>query len=98
VSRGKIKKVVYTIGEELLADILAGALRGDVERVRGLLRSNTINYTELYKYFFDNVGQFKSPGGAILAIGEAHRWDALVSIKEINFMHMVFKMLREGAI
>ena len=30
------------------------------------------------------------------AIGEAHRWDGMVSIKEINFMHMVFQMLKEG--
>ena len=98
VSRGKIKKVIYNIGEELLADILSGVLRGDVEKIRRLLRSNTINYSELYKYLFDNVTQFKSPGDAILLIGEAHRWDALVSIREINFMNMVVKMLKEGTI
>jgi len=98
VSRGKIKKVVYNIGEELLSDILAGILRKDVEKVRKLLRSNTINYSELYKYLFDNVGEFKSPGNAVLAIGEAHRWDSFVSIREINFMYMVFKMISEGTV
>ena len=97
-SRGKIKKVVYNIGEELLSDILAGILKKDVDKIRQLLRSNTINYSELYKYLFDNVGQFRSPGDAVLSIGEAHRWDAMVSIREINFMYMVFKMISEGAV
>ena len=60
--------------------------------------SNVINYTELYRYLFENVTDFKSPGDAILAIGEAHRWDGMVSIKEINFIHMVFQMIKDGTV
>lgn len=98
VVNGKIEKVVYSVGEQLMAEILSAMLKGDVELLRKTLRSNVINYTEVYRYLFENAGDFKSPGDAILAIGEAHKWDGMVSIKEINFMHMVFKMLKQGAI
>lgn len=95
---GRIDNVIYSITEELMSGILAAMTKKDVEGIRKIIRSNVINYTELYKYLFDNAGEFKSPGNAILAIGEAHRWDGMVSIKEINFMHMVFKMISEGVI
>ncbi len=98
VVNGIIERVVYSVNEELLSDILSAILKKDVEQIRKLLRSNTVNYKELYNYLFNNAGSFKSPGDSILAIGEAHRWDAMVSIQEINFMYMVFKMIREGAI
>lgn len=98
VVNGIIDKVVYSISEQLLSDILLATLKKDVEKLRNLLRSNTVNYKEVYNYLFNNAGSFKSPGDAILAIGEAHRWDAMVSIREINFMHMVFQMIREGAV
>ena len=98
VVNGIIERVVYSIGEQLLADILLAILKKDVEQVRKILRNHTINYKELYNHLFNNAGKFKSPGDAILAIGEAHRWDAMVSIQEINFMYCVFKMIREGTV
>jgi DNA polymerase III delta prime subunit len=95
---GIIKRVIYSVSEQLLSDILSAILKKDVEQIRKLLRSNTVNYKELYNYLFNNAGKFKSPGDSILAIGEAHRWSAWVSIQEINFMYMVFTMIREGAV
>lgn len=98
VSNGKIEKVVYSVSEEILSEILSAIKEKDVEKTRRLLRSNTINYPELYKYLFDNAGVFNSPGDAILALGEAHRWDSMVSIREINFMTCIFKMIKEKVI
>jgi len=98
VVNGKIERVVYSVGEELLSKILSAILKKDMELLRKTLRSNVINYTELYRYLFENVTDFKSPGDAILAIGEAHRWDGMVSIKEINFIHMVFQMIKDGTV
>lgn len=64
----------------------------DVEGVRKALRSNYIDYTDLYKYVYENVEKFKEPGLALLSIGQHLVWDSTVAIKEINFMHMVVEM------
>ncbi len=95
---GRIDMLVYSAGEELMSDILIAMGSRDIEKVRKILRSNVINYPELYKYLFDNAGEFKSPGDAILLLGDAHKWDGMVAIKEINFMHMFVKMINEGAV
>jgi len=95
---GKIDNVIYSVNEQLMTEVMEAILKKDVEETRRILRSNVMNYTELYKHLFDNAGEFKSPGHAILLIGEAHRWDGMVAIREINFMHMVFKMIEAGAV
>ena len=65
----------------------------DLESVRELLKSNYIPYPELYEYLYENAGSFKQPGGAILKIGKALRWDTTIAIKEINFMEMFVDMI-----
>lgn len=62
------------------------------------LRSNTINYTELYQHMFDNAGEFKSPGDAIIEIAEAMYRDSIIAIKEINFISFVLKLVKRGCI
>jgi len=57
-----------------------------------------ILYPELYQYLFDNADKFKSPGDCIIEIGNALYRDAIVAIREINFITMVAKMLRGGMI
>jgi replication factor C small subunit len=78
--------------------IFNGMLKGDVDTVRKALKSNYIDYNELYKYLFDNIGEFKSPGDAIIDIGEYLYRDGTVAIKEINFMAMFVKMMKEGVV
>lgn len=68
----------------------------DIDGIKKTLRSNTINYTELYQYLFDNVGEFKSPGDGIIEIADAMYRDGIVAIKEINFIGCVLKMLKRG--
>jgi len=73
--------------------ILKGIVSKDIENVRQILKSNYIDYNELYSYLFENAGDFKEPGGAILLIGEHLHRNAISDIKEINFMHMVVDMI-----
>lgn len=70
--------------------------KGDLDEIRKTLRSNAINYVELYSYLFENAGEFKSPGDAILAIGEHLYRDSIIAIKEINFLSMVVDMMKRG--
>jgi len=69
-----------------------------IESIRKILRSNYIEYVELYGYLYENVGEFKSPGDAILEIGDHMRYHGYVALKEVNFIHMVVKMFKEGII
>lgn len=95
---GKLLADFITASEPVYKEIMKSMLEKDVEQVRKLLRSNYINYTDLYKYLYDNAGEFSSPGGAILLIGDHLRDDPMSAIKEINFMHMVFEMIHTKAI
>jgi len=52
----------------------------------------------LYKYFYENVGEFKEPGGAILSIGEHLKDNRDYPIKEICFIHMVVNMIYDKVI
>jgi len=70
----------------------------DLDGIRKTLRSNTTNYTELYQYIFDNVGDLKSPGDAIIETADAMYRDSLVAIKEINFIGYILKLVKKGCI
>jgi len=83
---------------DLYTDILNSMKKQDIEDVRRILRSNTIDYVSLYQHLFDNIGEFKSPGDAILLIGEHLYRDGLIAIKEINFMTMFVLMLKNGSL
>ena len=99
VIKGKLRnKPVFSATEEIFADVFNAIKAKDVDNVRKILRSNYISYSDLYAYLFDQAGEFASPGDAILAIGEALRWDSLVAIKEINFMYMVMDIIKRGIV
>jgi DNA polymerase III delta prime subunit len=99
VIKGKLRvKPVFAASDEVFQIIFEALKRKDLDEIRKTLRSNFISYPDLYAYLFENVGDFKSPGDGILAIGEALRWDSLVAIKEINFMTMVMDILKRGIV
>ena len=95
---GKLMGDAISSSEGLWKRILDSTLRGDIDTVRKELKSNYIDYPSLYKYFYENVGEFKEPGGAILAIGEHLKYNRDYPIKEINFIHMVVNMLFDKVI
>ena len=70
----------------------------DYNEIRVLLRSNFIDYVQLFNYLYERAGDFGSPGDAIIEIGDHLVNDNVIAIKEINFMHMVFNMTRRKVI
>ncbi len=86
--KGKLVGSRVHASEALFEKIHAHVLEGDVDSVRELLKSNFIPYPELYEYLYENAGDFKQPGAAILGIGEALFRDMTIANKEINFMKM----------
>ena len=90
---GKLVGSSISASEEVFKKILQLALKQDLDGIREELRSNYIPYPELYQYFYENAGEFKQPGAAILLIGKYMYQDVSISIKEINFMTMIVDML-----
>lgn len=84
--------------EEIFEKILKFMLKQDIENVREELRSNYIPYEHLYEYLYNNAGEFKEPGGAILNIGRFLYQDSTIANKEINFMTMVVNMIYEKVV
>jgi len=89
---GRLTSDHRSSSEGVWEGIFKQILSMDIEGVRKSLRSNYIDYIDLYKYLYDNCDKFKEPGLALLSIGQHLVWDSTVAIKEINFMHMVIEM------
>lgn len=87
---------LISLSEEIWKEIFENIKKKDVDTVRKILKSNYINYTALYEYLYNNCGEFKEPGGAIILIGDHLVTDANVAIKEINFMHMIVQGILRG--
>jgi len=82
-----------SVSEDVWKKIFDFMLKQDVENVRKELKSNYIDFPDLYKFLYENAGEFKEPGGAILLIGEHLNRNTFYPIKEINFMHMFVQMI-----
>jgi DNA polymerase III delta prime subunit len=96
--KGKLTGSRISLSEALWERVLSLILKQDVEGVRTELRSNYIDYPDLFKFLYENAGEFKEPGGAILLIGEHLNRNTLYPIKEINFMHMMVEMIFQKVI
>jgi DNA polymerase III delta prime subunit len=90
---GKLIGSKISLSEDVWKKILGLILKQDIEEVRRELKSNYIDYPELYRYLYENAGEFKEPGAAILMIGEHLYRDSTIAIKEVNFMRMVVEMI-----
>ena len=95
---GVIKSVSIESSDNLYKNILSFIKEKDIELVRKELRSSMIDYSDLYNYLYENVGEFKNPGDMIILISEHLYRDFSVSIKEINFIGMIVKALKGGFI
>jgi replication factor C small subunit len=85
---GKLVGSSLSASEDIFRKILNLMLEKDLDGVREELKSNYIPYPELYQFLYENAGEFKEPGGAILGIGKHLFQDTTISIKEVNFMTM----------
>lgn len=88
--------------EAVYEEVLKAMKSSDPDKVRTVLKSNQLDYAGLYTYLYDaimtNDEVFKKDAQAIIDIGEHCYRDNIVAIKEVNFMHMYFKMLSEGVV
>ena len=87
-----------SVSEDIWKKIFDLMLKQDVENVRKELKSNYIDYPDLYKFLYENAGEFKEPGGAILLVGEHLNRHTFYPIKEINFMQMFVQMIFQKVI
>ena len=88
---------------EVYEEVLTAMKSGDPSNVRKVLRSNPIDYTKLYTFLYDKMmtcedSIFKNDFIAITEVAEGAYRDDIVAIKEINFIGVVLKMIRQGAI
>jgi DNA polymerase III delta prime subunit len=96
--KGKLTGSRINASEEIFDKIFNMILKKDIENVRTELKSNYIPYPDFYEYMYNRAGDFKEPGGAILNIAEHLHRDTTSVIKEINFMHLIVKMIYEEII
>jgi DNA polymerase III delta prime subunit len=88
---------------EVYNEVLTAMKTADPSNVRKVLRSNPIDYTKLYVFLYDKLMDssdqiFKNDFIAITEVAEGAYRDDIVAIKEINFMNVVMKMLKQGVI
>ncbi|MFW6007936.1 MAG: AAA family ATPase [archaeon] len=97
-----IENVQFSASDKVFGRVLSAMQSGDPEKVRKVLKTETIYYPQLYEYLYNQIMEkdsvFKNDAEALVFIGEHAYRDSVVAIKEVNFMHMVFEMLRAGVI
>ena len=72
----------------------------DIEGLRKTLKSNYVNYDELYKYLYtlaidDDSVELKNIGEFLIDIGEYMYRNSLIAIPEVNFMSFYFNCLKK---
>jgi DNA polymerase III delta prime subunit len=95
---GEFDSVKINSNSDIFNEIFNNIKSKDVETVRKILRSEIIDYSELFKYLYEKAEESESPGDWIINIGEYLYKDSFVNIKEINFMAFFIKMIKEGII
>jgi replication factor C small subunit len=101
VTDGKLERMMVSSYENKYKELLDFIVAHELEGIRKILRSYQIPYGELYEYLFENLpghDKVKQPGDAIIEISEALYRDYFVLNKEINFMGMVMRMIKNGAV
>lgn len=95
---GKLTGSRIFASELIFEKILKQMLEKDLDGVRETIKSNFIEYDDLYSFLFEHAGDFKQPGIAIIEIAEALYRNNQVAIKEINFIHMFVNMMYKKVI
>ncbi len=90
---GKLTGSMISATEALNKKLLQLAIDKDVENLRKELRGNYVDYPDLFAYFYENAGEFKKPGNAIILIGEHMHRHVRYPVPEINFMSMVMSFI-----
>lgn len=93
---------VISESDEKYKEILQCLYDGELNKIRVILKSNHVDYTSLYMFLCDTLfrddEKFKNAGTAIELVGEHDYRDNGVANREINFINMCIKMMRNGAV
>jgi DNA polymerase III delta prime subunit len=89
--------------DQVYQDVVEAMKTSDPSQVRKVLRSNPIDYVKLYEYLYKLImdseeSVFSNDISAILHITEGAYRNDRVAIKEISFMNMYLKLLKNGCI
>ena len=89
--------------DQMYQDVVDAMKECDPGEVRKVLRSNPIDYVKLYEFLYKLIMDsesdiFKNDMSAILHISEGAYRNDIVAIKEISFMNMYIKMLRDSCV
>lgn len=92
---GVFDTVKISTSSEVFDNIYKNMIDGNIEEIRKTLRSEEVDYSELYNFLYEKAPDTKAPGDFVIAIGEYLYRDSFVAIKEINFMAFYFEMLKK---
>jgi DNA polymerase III delta prime subunit len=99
---GKIKNIAYSSSEDLFNSIFKCMKETDIENLRKSLKSNYIDYSELYNHIYQLVMEdpdvVKNAGDVLIDTGEYMYRNGLVAIPEINFMAYVMNLIKKGVL
>lgn len=102
VQNGIIKDISFCTTYDLFSDIFKKMKQQNIEELRKTLKSSYIEYSELYKYLYEQViddpDLVNNPGEFIILIGEALYRDYFSAIKEVNFMNCFFQLIKKDVI
>lgn len=95
--------IVVKSVNEVFDNIIESMMSGNPANVRVALRSGAVDYTRLYDSLYNRLldsenDVFKNDSSALLLITEAAYRNEFVAIKEINFMNMYLKFMKEGIV
>ena len=95
---GSIDAVKIEEVSKVYSDIFGMMKTGDLDGIRKSLKSNAIDYPELYRFMYETAGDFKAPGEAVILVAEYLYRDSSIAIKEVNFVGMVLEMMKRNVI
>lgn len=97
-NNGVFDTVKISTTSEVFDTIFKNMNDKDVDEIRKILRTESVDYNELYNFLYEKAPESKSPGDFVISIGEYMYRDSFVAIKEINFMAFFFEMMKKGVI
>jgi DNA polymerase III delta prime subunit len=89
---------------EVYQKVLNAMIIGDLDNLYKVLKGNPIDYTKLYTFLYEKMMSssdghvFKNDLVAIAEIAEGAYRNDIIAIKEIGFINVFVKMLKQGAI
>lgn len=100
VRNGVIKNIIHSTTQDFFADLWKLMKNQDIETLRKKLKSNYIEYSDLYSFLYaqviDDPELVNNPGDFIIYTGEYLYRNETVAIKEINFMAYFLYLIKKG--